>query len=103
MGLAWRGGERRAAMGDWKIAYLNFPDTTTLKPRADMIDSIFSTDSDDRRYFLAKTLNIDYVFICRYEKEKYPLCDVKFTRDSKRFLKVYQNAEVIIFKLLKEI
>jgi len=96
-------GERRAALGHWKIAYVTYPNKIALKERVNKINKIFLSDNNKARYNILKNLNIDYVFIGNREREYYPQCEMRFNDDKMHFEKVFSNSEVRIYKVLLHI
>ncbi|MDD5722595.1 MAG: hypothetical protein PHY29_02520 [Syntrophales bacterium] len=92
-------GERKAALGLWKGAKMFYPNYDAIRDRASAINTIFSTEEPKKRQELLAELNIDYVFIGEKERARYKDCEKYFTADKTNYEKVFDNAEVSIFRI----
>ena len=91
--------DRRTSMGDWKIAYINYPDLKVLRKRADEVDSLFLSPRGPFRKEIAARLGINYIFVGNEERKRYGACDAVFDANKNDFPLVYRNASVRIFKV----
>jgi len=93
-------GERKAALALWKIAYLLYPNVESLQERVEQIQTIFTTEEDEKRYAAARDLRINYLFIGNKERRHFPGCESKVSGDSGHFRRVFANEEVRIYEVL---
>ena len=93
-------GERRAALGHWKMAFQRYPNKHYIRRRIDQIDMMFSSVGNELRYNLARKLKLNYVFLGSKEEERFPGCRKRFGGDSEHFKQVFANYEVGIYKVM---
>jgi hypothetical protein len=92
-------GQRKAALGLWKMAYQRYPNKSEITRRVYMIDTIFSSDDRDERYRIARALKIDYFLIGPRENTRYPGASARFSTDPRHFTQVYASENVAIFQV----
>jgi|GEM_PF-3498110 len=93
-------GERKAALGHWKIAFLSYPNKEEINRRVDEINDMFLSENNMERLNILENLNINYVFIGEREREYYPHCEMRFNNDNMHFKKVFSNGKVRIYQVL---
>jgi hypothetical protein len=93
-------GERKSALGFWKMAYQRYPNKDAIVDRAHDIDTLFLSDDTVRRYRLARALNIEYVLIGPRERARYPGAEERFATDVAHFKRVYDSGEIRIYEVL---
>lgn len=96
-------GERRAALGLWKMAFQRYPNNDAIRKRAGQIKMMFSTGDNTPRYDLARKLKLKYVFIGNKEEERFPGCGKRFRSDAKHFKRVFANREVAIYEVIFDV
>jgi len=63
-------------------------------------DNIYQSPDSDEAYTLLKKYNIEYIFVGKLEKERYPAERLqKFATQPDRYVLVYQNQEVEIYQV----
>jgi hypothetical protein len=93
-------GERKAALGLWKMAYQRYPNEEAIIRRARNVDTIFLSDDVVRRYRLLRALDVDYVLIGPRERAHYPGTEERFASDLVHFRRVYDSNEIRIYEVL---
>ncbi|MBN2569703.1 MAG: hypothetical protein JXB42_09775 [Deltaproteobacteria bacterium] len=92
-------GERKAALGFYKMALLFHPQREDIVERLDKIKLMFRTEDDAERLQLLRELKINYVFIGKREEKTFPQCGKRFSERKEDYRLVYSNNEVMIFKV----
>jgi len=92
-------GERKAALGLWKMAYQRYPNKNEIAQRVHMIETVFSSDDAEERYRIVRALHIDYVLIGPRERARFPGAAARFVTDSVRFKQVYASDNVKIYQV----
>jgi uncharacterized membrane protein len=93
-------GERKSALGFWKMAYQRYPNKDAIVGRNHDIDAMFRSDDTVERYRLARALNIDYVLVGPREQARYPGAEARFAGDPAHFRRVYDSGEIRIYEVL---
>jgi hypothetical protein len=92
-------GDRRAALGLWKMAYQRYPNKRAITARVTDIQTLFSTADPDERAQLARGLHINYLFIGPRERERFPGILNRLSADTVHFAEAYSSPEVDIFRV----
>jgi hypothetical protein len=92
-------GERRAALGVGKMAFIRYPNRDAITQRAREIQTLFSTVNSEERNALARGLHIDYIFIGPHERARYPGVEERFAADTVHFKEVYSSATVSVYQV----
>jgi hypothetical protein len=92
-------GERKAALGLWKMAYQRYPNKEEIARRVHEIQTLFSTSSIEERERMAHALHIDYVFIGSHERARFPGVDTRFAADAAHFREAYASGTVRIYEV----
>lgn len=98
-------GERKAAMGHWKMAYQRYPNLPAIQQRAREVDDLFGGDNPGELSVIkAKKLGIDYVFVGLAEQERYSKGERNaFRRSVNGGVKpVYDHGGVMIYKISED-
>ena len=92
-------GERRAALGLWKMAIQRYPNKIAITDRVRLIRTAFSSEDSAERRRIAHQLHIDFVFIGPRERARFPGVDRRFATDTSGFAQVYAFDGVRIFQV----
>jgi hypothetical protein len=91
---------RRAALGLWKMAYQRYPNKAALDERVRQVKSLYMTSSDDERITLAKTLDINYLYVGPQEQAKFPGIAARIDADILHFKPIYRYDQVTIYQVV---
>jgi len=65
------------------------------------VNTIYQTSDSDESLALLRKYNVEYIYIGKLEKERYPAESLqKFANDSERYKLVYQNQDVSIYQVI---
>jgi hypothetical protein len=92
-------GERRAALGLWKMAYQRYPNLDAITQRVHRVESVFASADSAERYRVARELHIDFVFVGPRERSRFPGTGDVFESDTMHFGKVYGLQDVAIYQV----
>jgi len=89
--------ERRLAAGE-PIALLM---DAGNRRRVELVKALYQTADADEAWEIARRLGIDYVYMDRVERQRFPAAAGKFEDAGHRFTPVYRNAEVRIYGVIR--
>jgi hypothetical protein len=92
-------GERKAALGFWKLANIRYPNKEGITRRVREIEALFSTTDVEQRADLVRALHIDYIFIGSHERARFPGIDARIAADTVHFREVYASATVKVYQV----
>lgn len=92
-------GERKAAIGLWKMAYQRYPNKEEITRRVREIQTMFSTTNAEERANLVHALRIDYIYIGPHERARFPDVDARFATDPVHFRQAYASASVRVYRV----
>ena len=90
---------RRMASG----AGLFEPDQSSFEQNLARIRTIFQTRDIDQAYGYCRRLGVEYLYVGDVEREAYGESVLKFERHPDRFVRVFQNSDVRIYKVVAPI
>jgi len=93
-------GERKAALGHWKMAIQRHPNRERIRERADQISRMFLAEDGIDKHKIAVELGIDYIFVGRRERDQYAGCETGLSEDEDGFERVFDNREARVYKVL---
>jgi uncharacterized membrane protein len=65
------------------------------------VDNIYKSPDSDKALALLRKYNVEYVYVGKLEKEKYPAESLqKFSSDSERYKPIYEKDGVTIYQVL---
>ncbi len=92
-------GERRVAVGEWKISHSMHDSTEKATTRHNDIKRMFESENVAEAIKVLRKYRIDYIYIGSYEKKLYPSGALKFASLKEGFERVYSAEGVEIYRV----